>query len=282
MPLPSYDALNSVLVPLAVEAGAVIMSIYQADIEVSQKADQSPVTEADQQAEMVIVRALAHHWPDIPVVAEEKAAQGDVPEGGQVFFLVDPLDGTKEFIAKRDEFTVNIALVDQGVPVYGVIFAPASGTLYVTLSGDRAGRANIPYPFDNRSFSSIDFTDITCRPWQKETLAAVVSRSHIDEASRRFLQLNGVLDQVASGSSLKFCRVAEGAADLYPRFGPTMEWDTAAGHGILLAAGGSVIDCHGEPFCYGKFDLAYRNTGFVACGAAPPPALQFPDGDEHV
>ena len=276
MTLPSFAELNSVLVPLAVRAGALIMDIYHADFDVTHKADASPVTEADQRAEHEILNGLAKHWPALPVVAEEQAARGEVPEGGACFFLVDPLDGTKEFIAKRDEFTVNIALVHKGMPVYGVIFAPALGALYVTLSETKVGRVTIPYPFEISCFSDLEFEEIQVRKWDQTALTAVASRSHIDEHTQRFLTQNNVVSTVSSGSSLKFCMVAEGKADLYPRFGPTMEWDTAAGHGILLAAGGAVIDIHGQPFCYGKFAADYRNEGFVACGVAPVPPLNFP------
>ncbi len=239
------------------EAGAVIMDIYRGDFAVDEKADASPVTEADRRAEDVITARLRALTPDIPIVGEEAFAAGDIPAVDRRFWLVDPLDGTKEFIKRRDEFTGNIALIENATPVLGVVHSPALGLLFAgavgggarLTTGDGAARP------------------IATRALPPEGLAVVASRSHAnDEALAAWLEGRGVASTVKAGSSLKFCRVAEGAADVYPRFGPTMEWDTAAGHAVLLAAGGQVTTIDGAPFTYGK--PGFRNPHFVAWSGA--------------
>lgn len=245
---------------LAEAAGAAILEVYSADDPgAREKADRTPVTEADLRAEAVILRGLAEATPDVPVVAEESVAAGDVPtvtESGP-FWLVDPLDGTKEFLSRNGEFTVNIALVEDGVPTLGVVHLPAIGVTYVGAPA-RAERIEgaVTQP-------------LGVVPAPDDGFRALVSRSHLDPDTERWLEAVPVGSFVQAGSSLKFCRIAEGAADLYPRFGRTMEWDTAAGHAVLRAAGGSVLTPSGAPFRYGK--PGFENSPFVAFGATKPP-----------
>lgn len=245
-------ALLEQLLPLARAAGEIILDIYATEFAVRGKTDNSPVTEADEKAEAVILRGLAQLTPDIPIVSEEAAAAGRIPAVGQAFWLVDPLDGTREFVNRNGEFTVNIALIDGGVPVAGVVLAPALGRLYAGALGagafveDAAGRRAI-----------------ACARSSDDGLIVVSSRSHGDAALlERFLAGRKVASSVTAGSSLKFCLLASGNADLYPRLGPTMEWDTAAGHAVLLAAGGRVTDLAGRELEYGKPD--FTNPHFVA------------------
>jgi 3'(2'), 5'-bisphosphate nucleotidase len=249
----SRTALLDHLLPVARRAGDVIMQIYGSDFAVATKSDASPVTAADQAAEDVIVSALAALTPDIPVVAEEAFAAGHQPECGQRFWLVDPLDGTKEFVSRNGEFTVNIALVEHGKPVLGIIFAPAVGKLY-------AGAVGLGSFVENG-----ERRPIACRKPPKEGLRVVSSRSHADEvALERFLAGRNVAHSTTAGSSLKLCKLAAGEADCYPRFGRTMEWDIAAGHAILAAAGGAVTDLQGVELTYGK--PGFENPHFVAWG----------------
>ena len=244
------------IVALADQAGAVIMDHYRGDIEVKTKADASPVTAADEAGEAVILKGLAKLAPTIPVVAEEKVAAGDIPDlDAGPFWLVDPLDGTKEFISKNGEFTVNIALIGSDGPILGVVLAPARERAWWGCRGHGA------YMRD----ADGEVTAIQVRPAPTGGLTAVASRSHSDAETEAFLDNAGVTERLSAGSSLKFCLVAEGKADLYPRFGPTMEWDVAAGHAVLLAAGGHVTTLDGDPFLYRKPD--FRNAGFIAKAA---------------
>ena len=248
-----------VLTDTARAAGQAIMQVYATDFAVRGKADASPVTEADERAERIIVERLRALAPAIPVVAEEAVAGGQVPEVGERFWLVDPLDGTKEFISRNGEFTVNIALIHDGAPVLGVVLAPAlgdGGRLYAGLVGhgawveDAAGRRRI-----------------RCRAVPPAGLTVVASRSHGDAAALdAFLAGRKVAALASAGSSLKLCLIAAGEADLYPRLGRTMEWDIAAGHAVLSAAGGAVTDLQGSPLRYGK--PGFDNPHFVAAGRA--------------
>lgn len=248
------------VVSTARRAGELIMQVYATDFEVRGKDDASPVTEADERAEEAIVPALVALDPDIPVVAEEAVAAGRLPAIGRRFWLVDPLDGTKEFISRNGEFTVNIALIEDGKPVLGVVFAPALGRLF---AGQRGRGAWIEDGNGRR--------DIACRPTPDEGLTVVASRSHGDPAALDAL-LAGmpVARLVNAGSSLKLCLIAAGEADLYPRQGRTMEWDIAAGHAVLAAAGGEVVDLTGRALLYGKPGL--DNPHFMArkCGGPGP------------
>lgn len=249
--LPSLDALVS----LVRRAGAAIMAIYATDFGVVTKADASPVTAADDASEDLIVAGLRVLTPNIPVVSEEAAAKGNIPEIGARFWLVDPLDGTKEFISRNGEFTVNVALIEQGTPRLGVVLAPALDQLYVGRVGQGAYAeiAGVRQP-------------IRCRTTPSEGLTVVASRSHSDAAALdAFLAGRPVARCVSTGSSLKLCLIAAGQADLYPRLGRTMEWDIAAGHAVLMAAGGQVNTLEGAPLRYGKPGL--DNPHFVASGA---------------
>jgi 3'(2'), 5'-bisphosphate nucleotidase len=249
-------ALLAAVVDIARAAAEVIMQVYATDFAVRGKDDASPVTEADERAEAVILAGLQALAPEVTVVAEEAVAAGANPVVGEWFWLVDPLDGTKEFISRNGEFTVNIALVHDGVPVLGVVLAPALGRLFAGVHGqgawleDGAGRQVI-----------------RCRAVPAEGLTVVASRSHGDAAALdAFLAGRKVAATTNAGSSLKLCLVAAGEADLYPRLGRTMEWDIAAGHAVLLAAGGQVSDLAGKPLRYGK--PGFDNPHFAASGGA--------------
>ena len=241
------------LLPVARAAGEEILRVYATDFEVRDKTDASPVTEADERAEALILPELAALTPDVPTVSEEAASRGVVPEAGSRFWLVDPLDGTKEFVSRNGEFTVNIALVEEGRPVLGVVFVPARDRLY-------AGAVGVGAFAEDRGRR-----EITCRRPPAEGLTVVSSRSHGDpEALASFLDGRSVAAEVTAGSSLKFCLVAAGDADLYPRLGRTMEWDTAAGHAVVSAAGGRVSAVSGGELGYGK--PGFENPHFVAQG----------------
>jgi 3'(2'), 5'-bisphosphate nucleotidase len=254
-------ALIQSLIYTAQRAGGAIMAVYATDFAVHSKADESPVTVADEAAEKIILADLAAIAPGVPVVAEEAVAAGKVPVIADRFFLVDPLDGTKEFISRRDEFTVNVALVEAGEPVLGVVFAPARRELFW---GDmRAGKAGRIDADPDGTMPSLG-NAIAARPAPARGLTAVASRSHRTPETDAFLANYPITEFRSIGSSLKFCLVAAGEADIYPRIGTTMEWDTAAGHAVLTAAGGSVTELAGEPFRYGK--PGFRNGNFVARG----------------
>jgi 3'(2'), 5'-bisphosphate nucleotidase len=247
---------------VARQAGDLILQVYATDFRTVDKADASPVTQADQRAEVVILAGLAALAPDIPAVAEEAVAAGHVPDvSGGRFWLVDPLDGTKEFISRNGEFTVNIALIEQGAPVLGVVLAPAIGGPAGRLfAGGRGLGAWVEDAGGRRQ--------IQCRPVPAAGLTVLASRSHGDKPSLdAFLAGRTVAQLKQAGSSLKLCVVAEGQADLYPRLSRTMEWDIAAGHAVLAAAGGSVCRVDdGQPLTYGK--PAFENPHFVASGRA--------------
>jgi 3'(2'), 5'-bisphosphate nucleotidase len=251
--LPDAERLLPEIVKLAERAAAVILDHYRGDAAVQLKADASPVTAADEAAEAVILAGLAALTPSIPVVAEETVAAGRIPvlDDGP-FWLVDPLDGTKEFISKNGEFTVNIALIEGQEPVLGVVLAPALGKVWWGARGQGAMARDEGDRAPRR---------IVARPWPARPVA-VASRSHADPHTEAFLDAAGVSERISAGSSLKFCLVAEGKADLYPRFGRTMEWDTAAGHAVLSAAGGRVTTQGGAPFVYRK--PGFENPGFIA------------------
>ena len=240
---------------IARRAGQEIMKIYETDFEVEEKADSSPVTEADKAAEELILRSIQMGITDqYPIIGEEAFAAGNAPDIGDTpFWLVDPLDGTKEFVKRNGEFTVNIAIIDAGRPVLGIIHAPVLGLTYwgatvgaFAQSGDGNERT------------------ITCRQAPKDGLTAMVSRSHRSPEMEDFLADYTIAGETTSGSSIKFCRIAEGEADIYPRLGRTMEWDTAAGHAIIRFAGGTVTDLDGNELTYGKPGL--ENPHFIAQG----------------
>lgn len=246
------------------EAGARIMSYY-GHASVSIKDDSSPVTEADREADRVLVTALDAVAPGIPVISEESSPVLDI-EPEAPFFLVDPLDGTKEFINGRDEFTVNVALISKRQPVFGIVYAPALSSIFITTGENQAAKAELDPVHDCPGYDDLAFMQIGTRTPPKGNLTAAVSRSHMDDATQAFLDEHGITETFASGSSLKFCCLAEGLADVYPRFGRTMEWDTAAGHAVLSAAGGTVTNESGQPFLYGKRSDQYANPAFIAWG----------------
>jgi 3'(2'), 5'-bisphosphate nucleotidase len=262
--LPSHQTLRQACTGLARAAAREIMRIYAGDLGVRDKADKSPVTDADHAAEAIIVAGLRTLTPDTPVVAEEEMAAGRIPEIGTIesggpFWLVDPLDGTKEFIKRNGEFTVNIALIEVGRPTLGIVLAPASDTLWRGTAGLGA----------DKSENGGAFTQITTRPQPTDGLICCASRSHaIYSDLDIWFGREGitVAERVQVGSSLKFCLIAEGKADIYPRFGPTNEWDTAAGQGVLEAAGGEVVTTDGKPLLYGK--PRFSNPHFIARGKA--------------
>lgn len=249
-------ALAELFLAAAEDAGARILAVYGAAAS-TEKADGSPLTEADLAAHDAILAVLARRCPGIAVVSEEDAAEAAVPPGAP-FILVDPLDGTREFLSRNGEFTVNVALVEAGRPVAGVVLAPALGCTWLGVVGVGARKRGPGAPA---------WCPIGVRRPDAAGIVAVASRSHRDAATDAFLAGHSVTGLRAVGSSLKFCLVAEGEADVYPRFGPTMEWDTAAGQAVLEAAGGSVLAPEGGPFAYGK--EGWRNGPFIAWGAPP-------------
>jgi 3'(2'), 5'-bisphosphate nucleotidase len=252
-PLPLASLLAE-LVPLIHEAGALVMRVYATDFQIEIKGDESPVTLADQCAEKVIFEGLQRIAPGIPVVGEEAASLGDIPDVSNRFWLVDPIDGTKEFISRNGEFTVNIALIDHGVPVLGLVLAPALGRLFGGAAGLGA------WVEDGQGRRAI-----SARTAPADGLAVVGSRHHgDDEAVTALLAGRRIATRRTVGSSLKLCLVAEGAADVYPRFGRTMEWDTAAGDAVLRAAGGAVRTASGELLAYAK--PGFENPDFAAWG----------------
>ena len=259
MPADVSPQLMNELVQISLDAGAKIMEIYNGDIDVRTKDDASPVTDADEAAEKIILAGLSKAASEIPVVAEESVAAGNIPDiSGGVFFLVDPLDGTKEFISRNGEFTVNIALVDNGAPIAGVVYAPAIGKLY---SGSSSGA----YCQDiENGVASGDRQAISIRNAPKEGLTVVASRSHRSPETDEFISQYNVAELRSAGSSLKLCLVASGEADFYPRLGRTMEWDIAAGDAVLRAAGGTTTLLDGEPLTYAKPE--FENPYFVAKG----------------
>ena len=256
--------MMTALLDAAHAAGQVVMRHRAAGVTAETKADKSVVTAADREAEAVILDVLARVAPGVPVVAEEESSAGRQPLAAERFFLVDPLDGTKEFLSGGEDFTVNIALIEQGVPVLGVVYVPAEGTMWW---GEGAGAFRAAWPIDGEKGV---YTPVGCSTCG-EAPRAVASKSHATPETETYLQHVGAGDRLSIGSSLKFLLVADGRADLYPRAGPTMEWDTAAADAVLRAAGGMTYDLQGQPLTYGK--PHYFNPGFVATGGHESAAL---------
>lgn len=253
-----YDLLTTIMRRLSLEAGDKIMEIYNGpDFEVKSKSDDSPVTIADEAADAIISDGLRAAFPDVALVTEEQAASHSVT--ANTFLIVDPLDGTKEFINRRGDFTVNIAYVVDGVPVRGVVYAPAKGRMFFTdadgVSVEESG------DFAKDTVGAVKPIKVT-NP-DNDALMVVASKSHRDQATDDYINKYNVKDMKSAGSSLKFCLVATGEADIYPRVGRTMEWDTAAGHAVLTGAGGDVVrfDDH-TPLRYGK--EIFANPFFIA------------------
>lgn len=244
------DSLHAI----AVRAGREIMDVYNSDFAVEVKDDQSPVTEADKRAETLINAAIQKDiTAEFPIIGEEAFADGHAPElSGGPFWLVDPMDGTKEFVNRTGQFTVNIALIDAGRPIVGVVHAPATGDVYMgSPQGAFWDRGQGPQP-------------IHCRPWPTLGLTALVSKNHKTPETDAYLKDFHIQEEISAGSSLKFCLVARGAADIYPRLGRTMEWDTAAAHAVVQAAGGTVTTLDGTDLSYGK--PGFENPHFVVMG----------------
>ena len=255
----NYDTLMEVMRRLALEGGAKIMEIYNADdFDVKAKSDDSPVTEADEAADALISAGLREAFPDIALVTEEQSDSHD--QAVSTFLIVDPLDGTKEFIKRRGDFTVNIAYVENGVPQRGVVYAPAKGRLFYTLPNGQTVEES--GDFDVDTSGTIREIGVNASP-DNNALMVVASKSHRDQATDDYIAKYGVKDMTSAGSSLKFCLIAAGEADLYPRLGRTMEWDTAAADAVLRGAGGHVVryDDH-TPLAYGKDTFA--NPFFIA------------------
>ncbi|WP_310315014.1 3'(2'),5'-bisphosphate nucleotidase CysQ [Hydrogenophaga palleronii] len=267
-PIGDRQRLLEAVVAIVRRAGEAVMAVYRTDFDVHGKSDDSPVTEADRRAEAIITAALQQLTPDVPVIAEEAVSAGQQPgvAPGQRFWLVDPVDGTREFVGRNGEFTVNVALIDKAQPVLGVVQAPALGLLYAGGPG-MGGWCEADGPASAKNHHPPVRHPLSCRRPPAPGLTVLASRSHGDAARLKSF-LDGLGTLVAhthvAGSSLKFCQIAAGQADVYPRLGRTMEWDTAAGQAVLMGAGGSVLTLDGEALRYGKPD--WENPDFVAWG----------------
>jgi 3'(2'), 5'-bisphosphate nucleotidase len=257
MTLLDSESIGAVLADIVEAASAVILPLWRGEFAVSHKADASPVTEADRRAEAVILERLAALYPGIPVISEEDAAQFGTPSAiGPRFFLVDPLDGTKAFVRGDEHFTVNIGLIDHGAPVAGAVSAPVKGLTWFT-----GPKGALRRPFAGEG------EPVRARAWDADRSLALISHTMKPQALAAQKAQYGFAHSLAMDSSIKLCLIAEGGADLYVRQGPTMEWDIAAGHAVLAAAGGSVRQPDGTPFLYGKADRGFENGWFVARGA---------------
>jgi 3'(2'), 5'-bisphosphate nucleotidase len=265
------DRIARILAKLVLGAGPAVMNAYAQGCEIWAKADRSPCSEADERAETLLLSGIARNFPGIPVIAEEAVSRGEIPRFSDHFLLVDPLDGTREFIARNNEFTINIALIAGAEPVAGAVYAPALKKLW--FAGSRAFACPTG---SNKSLPALQ----NCFPLHTRTapstgLVAMASRSHGDGQTDAFLGRLPIKERVVAGSSLKFCILAEGGADVYARYSPTMEWDTAAGDAILRAAGGLMTTWQGDAFCYGK--TGFRNSGFIAWGDPAQAIISRPE-----
>lgn len=259
----SPEAVSETIKTIALHAGQEIMAVYeQMDHGIQTKPDQSPLTLADTRAHTCIVQGLSGAFPDIPVVSEEDEGSWLHRHASSAFWLVDPLDGTKEFISRSGDFTVNIAYVDQGVARFGVVYAPALNTLYWGGPGWGAWREEATGQVTVLTVQAEPDTGTIDSPKCSKPLRVVASKSHLNDETRAFIDKLGHVELVQAGSSLKFCRIAENQADVYPRLAPTCEWDTAAAQAVLEGAGGVVLDTQGQRVCYGKPDIL--NVHFIA------------------
>ena len=253
---PDAD-IGRVLAEIVEEAAGVILPFWKSELEVLQKADASPVTEADRAGERLILQRLRERFPEIPVISEEHASEFGTPDAiGPRFFLVDPVDGTKAFVRGDPAFTVNIGLIEQTRPVAGAVCAPATGEIWLTTAQGAM----------KRRFGSGALEPVRVRPWPKGEAIALISHTMKEETAARLAAQYGFDLRTPMDSSVKLCRIAEGTADIYPRHGPTSEWDIAAGHAVLEAAGGSLTTPEGEPLAYGKAGERFLNGWFVARG----------------
>jgi 3'(2'), 5'-bisphosphate nucleotidase len=258
------------LFPVALAAARLQLSYFTAGVVVERKADHSPVTIADRQSEEIILEGLSGLAPEVPVVAEEAVSAGRVPDiGGGPFFLVDPLDGTNGFTKGRPTFTINVALIEDRRPVFGLVYAPAMADFYVTLGPTTAVNAQVDPQDAAPSLGEARLRPIRTRVPDPNALFALVSQTHLNRATERFLEGYKVIERRALSSSIKFGHIARGEADIYPRVGETSEWDTAAGHAVLAAAGGTVTTLEGAPLLYGNAERGFINPNFVAWGRGP-------------
>ncbi|WP_425987646.1 3'(2'),5'-bisphosphate nucleotidase CysQ [Afipia sp. DC4300-2b1] len=255
-------ALMEPLTDIVVQAGAAILAVSRATMLVEGKSDGSPVTEADMAAHRIIADGLAKLAPDIPALSEERTDLAARPYKNS-FFLVDPLDGTKEFVAGRDEFTVNVALITHGAPVLGIIAAPALGLLWRGIVGRGAERLLMTKDGKARSAQPIHTRP---HPGPRTAWIVAVSRSHGDKRTEAFIAARPGAIRQALGSAVKFGRIAEGGADIYPRLAPTSEWDVAAGHAVVTAAGGRITDSKGAALCFGEAREDFLVPEFIAWG----------------
>jgi 3'(2'), 5'-bisphosphate nucleotidase len=255
------------LTSLVMQAAAAVMSVRAGALQTRVKADSSPVTSADEAAEAIILDGLARLLPGVPAISEEATDRGGAGAMGESYFLVDPVDGTRELLAGRDEFTVNLGLVRAGAPVLGIVAAPALGLVWRTLTAGGAERLALAPGAPVEAATAR--TAIHTRPFPPERPVVTVSRSHPDTDTEAFLARLPGAQRVPSGSSIKLCHVAEGKADIYPRLGPTRQWDVAAGHAVVLAAGGIVTTPTGTPLTYRSDD--YRVRGYIAWGDPTAP-----------
>lgn len=247
---------GEILADICEEAAELILPLWKSELAVFQKADESPVTEADRRGEALILERLAAAFPDIPVISEEDASEFGTPDAiGPRFFLVDPVDGTKAFVRGDPNFTVNIGLIENGRPTAGAVSAPATGETWFTQGGQAMKR-----------LAGGEAQPVQVRIWPKGAAVALVSHTMKEETAVKLAEQYGFDLREPMDSSIKFCRIAEGSADIYPRHGPTMEWDVAAGHAVLIAAGGQMKTQEGEEFVYGKAEAGFRNGWFVARG----------------
>ncbi|MPZ41539.1 MAG: 3'(2'),5'-bisphosphate nucleotidase CysQ [Rhizobiales bacterium] len=268
MTAPPDTALIDGLTTIVSQAAAAILSIRAKALDTRTKADQSPVTAADEASEAIIMEGVARLMPGVPIISEEANARAAAGAVGSDFVLIDPVDGTRELVAGRDEFTINLGLVRAGQPAFGIVAAPALGLVWRTAPGGGAERFRLPPGAAVDAASEV--APIKTRAMPKSGVVAAVSRSHFDPATDAFLtQLGtrfGAVTRLASGSAIKLCRVAEGAADVYPRLAPTHQWDVAAGHAILAAAGGTVTTPDRSTLSYPPGADALRVPGFIAWG----------------
>jgi 3'(2'), 5'-bisphosphate nucleotidase len=265
MPLDPFSDphLLDALTAIVSRAGAAILAAGAAPA-LRLKADQSPVTAADEAAEAAILQDLAHVLPGVPVISEEAVARGEIPALGATFILVDPLDGTREFIAGRPEYTVNIGIIVDATPVLGVIMAPPLGLIWRGVKGKGAERLRLPAGAEPGA--GMERVAIRTRRAPSGGLVATLSRSYRDPDTNAFVDRLPASKRLTCGSSVKFCWLAEGTADVYPRLKPPMQWDIAAGHAILAAAGGTMIQPNGTPLRYGEMDGGFRACPFIAWG----------------
>jgi 3'(2'), 5'-bisphosphate nucleotidase len=266
MPFDAHATLADALLSPLVDACRVIMHTRDNGLVVDRKSDDSPVTEADRRAEAILSAALQCILPDVPIVAEESAAEGRTPSFKDTFILLDPLDGTRDYAAGRSDFTVNIGVVDQGRPVFGLIYAPARSELFVTRSAGAAVEAALDWRNPPCALGDLALKPLRVAAGKSGHLRAIVSRRECGPDFDDRLAHLGVSTRTAASSAVKFGLIARGDADVYPRFGPTCEWDTAAGEAIVEAAGGSVTALDGTPLVYGKVAAKFLNGPFIARG----------------